>query len=551
MRHMSITQQAASGALLGLLAVLQSFSQAPDAAPVPETADPLQVRIEASVLASLAARMEAGDLESSAVAPRLMVFYCEAGGPLGDRDPIEAPFYRRPQPIRSVSVDLRQLITAQEDVVIELGDGRDDVARIPDRLDDLEGTFNLRAVLDLGTHRGHDAPGNPVSSIQEVQYQRDRSDPAEVVIGGLIEPEPRSETDNLVWVDVPSPMLSKALGRSVSHRAGVALPPAYLDTTSKRRFWPVVYVIPGFGGDERGAERWARLLADPSMATTVPEAVFIVLDPNDPLGHHGFIDGDNTGPRGTALVTEFIPWLEKRFRLQPDASSRILHGHSSGGWSSLWLQLEYPEVFGACFSSAPDPVDFSAFGTVDMTKDDNLFIGPDGKTRASYRAPLSTDIDRILMTVEEEAAMEHAIAPDGTSGEQWSAWNAMFSSRDRNTGLPRMAFDLETGRIDRDIVDRDWSRFDISARLQADPGRYAPILLDRVRLICGTRDCYYLEEAVSRLSQDLESIRARMNLDKGAGSIKMVPDANHNSITGHAMRMWLPEMRRLTTELPD
>ncbi len=550
MLQMPMTRQVLSGAFLGLLAVLQGFSQTPEAPPEPRIGDPLQVRIDASVLAALATRMEDGDLPATGVGPRLIVFFCEARGPLGDRDPIAAPFYRRPQPIRSISVDLWELITANDDVVIELGDDQEDVARIPDRLADLQGDFKLRALIDLGTRRGHDAPGNPVSSIVEVAYRRDRSDPTEIVIDGLIESESRPEAENLVWIEVPSPMLSEALGRPVSHRAGVALPPAYLDPASGRRFWPVIYVVPGFGGDERDAERWAGLLADPTLKTAMPEAVFIVLDPNDPLGHHGFIDGDNTGPRGTALVEEFIPWLERRFRLQADPTSRILHGHSSGGWSSLWLQLEHPEVFGSCFSSAPDPVDFSAFGTVDITRDDNLFVGPDGEARASYREPLSDDLDRILMTVREEAAMEHAIAPDGTSGEQWSTWNAMFSSRDRGRGLPRMALDLDSGRIDRTIVDRDWSRYDIGARLRRDPERFAPILLDRVRLICGTRDCYYLDEAVSRLSEDLESIRARLGLDEGDGSIELVPDATHDSITGHAMKQWLSEWRDMTSENP-
>ncbi len=36
-------------------------------------------------------------------------------------------------------------------------------------------------------------------------------------------------------------------------------------------------------------------------------------------------------------------------------------GHSSGGWSSLWLQIEHPEVFGGVWSLAPDPVDFRDF----------------------------------------------------------------------------------------------------------------------------------------------------------------------------------------------
>ena len=103
------------------------------------------------------------------------------------------------------------------------------------------------------------------------------------------------------------------------------------------------------------------------------KAIWIVLDPEDRLGHHGFVDSDNFGPRSTALVEEFIPWLERRFRLVSSPKARFLTGHSSGGWSSLWLQLNHPEFFGGCFSSAPDPVDVTAFETVDLTSDQTLF----------------------------------------------------------------------------------------------------------------------------------------------------------------------------------
>ncbi len=536
-----------TGVILALL--IASSSPGQDSAPIPSS-DSISVRIEPSVLASIRERWKLGELQPTSVKPRLIVFFCEQEGPLGDQDPIEAPFYRRPQPIRSVSIDLRRLVAGAGETVIELGDEVEDVARVPDRIADLHGGFRLRAVLDLGTGRSHATPGNPISSIIEVEYRRDRDDVAEIVIDDLIDVEDPPRIENLVWVEIPSPMLSAALGRSVVHRAGVALPPAYFDPNADRRFWPVIYVIPGFGGDETDAERWARLLSDPAMSESLPQAIFIVLDPDDPLGHHGFVDGENVGPRGTALVEEFIPWLDRRFRTVSRPSARMLHGHSSGGWSSLWLQLEHPEVFGSCFSSAPDPVDFSAFGTVDLNRDENLFVDSEGNPRASMRTPLSPDLDRVLMTIEEEAAMEQAIAPDGTSGEQWSAWNAMFGGLDESTGLPTKGIDLQSGRIDRGIIDRQWSRYDILARLRQEPEVVAPILVERVRLICGDRDCYYLDRAVMNLARDLESACADLGLASGPGIIEVIPGATHDSIIGHAMRRWLPEMRSIAAEAP-
>lgn len=536
-----------TGVILALLVTSSSPGQ--DSAPRPSS-DSISVRIEPSILTSIRDRWKLGELQPTSVRPRLIVFFCEQDGPLGDRDPIEAPFYRRPQPIRSVPVDLRRLVAGAGETVIELGDDVQSVACVPDRISDLHGGFRLRAVLDLGTDRGHDTPGNPISSIIEVEYRRDRDDAAEIVINDVIDAEDPPGIENLVWVEIPSPMLSAALGRSVVHRAGVALPPAYFDPGADRRFWPVIYVIPGFGGDETDAMRWAGLLSDPAMSESLPQAIFIVLDPNDPLGHHGFVDGENVGPRGTALVEEFIPWLDRRFRTVSRPSARMLHGHSSGGWSSLWLQLEHPEIFGSCFSSAPDPVDFSAFGTVDLNRDENLFVDAEGNSRASMRTPLSADLDRVLMTIEEEAAMERAIAPGGTSGEQWSAWNAMFSGFDASTGRPTKGIDLQSGRIDRGIIDRQWSRYDILARLQREPEIVAPILVERVRLICGDRDCYYLDRAVMNLARALESACEDLDLAHGPGTIDVIPGATHDSIVGHAIRRWLPEMRSIAAEAP-
>lgn len=500
------------------------------------TADRLTVRFAPAIVESL---REAAP-PASPVPPRLLVLLCETTGPVGGRDPIEAPFFRRPQPIRSIPIDLA---TLSADRTYDLGDESTDVAAVPERLADLEGTFALRAVLDLGLARGHDAAGNPISGLVEATFARDRADEATLEIRERIEARPLPEIENVVWVEIESPRLTAALRRPVVHRAGVVLPPGYDDVDHPRRFWPTLYVIPGFGGDHREAIRWARLHGRSRRGALAPPAVIVVLDPEDPLGHHGFVDGDNVGPRATALVDEFIPWLEKRFRLETEPSSRMLHGHSSGAWSSLWLQLEHPEVFGACFASAPDPVDFTAFQLIDLHADDDMWTDREGVEIPSCREPLGPDLDRVLMTVREEMAMERALAPDGTSGEQWSAWNAMFSRRDATTGRPLAGFDLATGAIDHRVIDRDWSRFDITARLRADPDRYAPILRERVRLLCGDRDSYYLERAVRRLAAALDEI-APLDPDtpSPAGSIEIIDGATHDTIIGPAMSRWLPEM---------
>ena len=135
--------------------------------------------------------------------------------------------------------------------------------------------------------------------------------------------------------------------------------------------------------------------------------------------------------------------------------------------------------------------------------------------------------------------------------EQWATWNAMFSGRDAASGLPVAAFDLETGEIDRDVVERDWTRYDIAAMLRADPARIAPVFRDKIRLICGDRDSFYLDLAVERLAEDVKRERARLESTDGPGYIELVPAATHGTIVPIAMQRGYPELRRLVADAPE
>ena len=121
---------------------------------------------------------------------------------------------------------------------------------------------------------------------------------------------------------------------------------------------PAVYIIPGFGGDHHIA---AACTPANSRMGFGRDLVRIILDPDCGTGHHVFADSATNGPRGKALIEEFIPYLEKTYPLVAEPRARLLNGHSSGGWSSLWLQVTYPDFFGGTWSTSPDPVDFRRF----------------------------------------------------------------------------------------------------------------------------------------------------------------------------------------------
>src|SRR6185503_12195896 len=135
-----------------------------------------------------------------------------------------------------------------------------------------------------------------------------------------------------------------------SIRAGVVRP---LDWKEGEKL-PVAYNIHGFGGSHRNAWRLGPQLQKDMQAGTAPRMLYVFLEAQYEWGHHEFADSRCNGPWGKALTTEFIPALEKKFGVVGEPSARFVTGHSSGGWSSLWLQVTYPEFFGGCWATSPD-----------------------------------------------------------------------------------------------------------------------------------------------------------------------------------------------------
>jgi len=508
-------------------------AQGAPAQPAPVPADSVRVVLPEASSALLADGARSG---------RMILFLVnESAPPSRGAAPMDAPFFESPQPMYSVAVEA---LSPGKAVAIDAN-----AVSFPLPLDQLDGRYRMQAVFDRDrAGRGHASPGNLASAVSEVSFRRGAADTAELQLSWRIDEEPLPVAPNLRWFEMKSALLSRATGRDVMLRAGIALPAGWDDPNHRRRIFPAVYVVPGFGGRRDAAASMARLLADPATRELVPQAAWVVLDPECPLGHHAFVDSAANGPWGTALVEELIPELERRFRLVRRPEGRIVTGHSSGGWSALWLQLEHPGTFGACFASSPDPVDFSRFQLSDLYADASVFTDPEGKERPSYRVPLMKQFDKVCMTVREEASMERVLGPARDSGEQWDSWAATWSAVDPATKLPRPLFDSATGTIDRGVVRNEWSRYDIAARVRADPARFVPIFRERVRLLCGGRDGFYLERAVAGLQDALtaaaDALMAKgQMLSEGPGYVTVVPEETHSTMAAAATVRWHREMR--------
>ncbi len=300
------------------------------------------------------------------------------------------------------------------------------------------------------------------------------------------------QSDTLQLFEQRSELLSKFWGREHAIRAGVVLPP---DLRADEKL-PVCYSIHGFGGSHRSALRVGPALSEGMQAGTTPRMLYVFLDARCPMGHHEFADSVNNGPWGEALTTEFVPALEQKFQACGEARGRFLTGHSSGGWSSLWLQVAYPEFWNGTWSTAPDPVDFRDFTGIDIYRFENAFVDPRGEPIQLMRRG-----GEWVATIEQFVTREMA---QGSYGGQFMSFNAVFSPRGED-GRPMSLFDPKTGRIDRAVVDY-WRKYDIADVLRSKWTALGPKLVGKLHVYVGTQDTFRLEGAVRLLQADLKEL---------------------------------------------
>ena len=388
--------------------------------------------------------------------------------------------------------------------------------------------YRVQAVMGLNDWAQHpiDASGNGCSEIAVFKHPVAQSPTIRLVINHKIPQPPVAHGDGIEYVRVKSELLSKFHRRDVYLEAVLALPPSYSGEKSEtdRRF-PAVYQIPGFDGRVQFANPapFASLLAMIGL-----DAVVVALVASCPTGHHVFADSANNGPWGKALVTEFIPYLEAHYRLIPDTAARYLTGHSSGGWSSLWLQVTYPQVFGGVWSTSPDPVDFNSFMQINIyDPPESVFSNADGSQRMLSRPGFFGHIGwRALADLEEVMGR----------GGQLGSFEAVFSPRGPD-GKPARLWDRAIGAVDRDVA-RAWRKYDICSLLESKWSTLGPLLAGKLHVYCGDRDDFFLEQPFLRLRETLAKLGSDAHLELVSGATHMLPPRVFNEIAGEMAKQF-------------
>ena len=307
-----------------------------------------------------------------------------------------------------------------------------------------------------------------------------------------------------------SALLTRFWGHPVSLRAWVILPPGY-DANPHQRY-PTVYWTHGFGGNLAYSLTSGMVIRERMEQGKMPPMIWVMLDESLPEGTHEFADSVNNGPWGAALTAEFLPYLERKYRMESRRDGRFLNGHSSGGWATLQLEINYPRVFGGTWSTSPDPSDFHDFTGPDLyAPNANLYRKPDGTAW-----PIIRDGGKVIATFEQFARLETVLGP---YGGQISSFDWVFSPKG-DSGAPEPMFDRQTGAVNPKVVAYWREHYDLAHIVESNWSTRGADLKGRIHLIVGTADTFYLDGAAHKFEAVLNRLGAQPHFS-------YLPDKTH------------------------
>jgi S-formylglutathione hydrolase FrmB len=330
-----------------------------------------------------------------------------------------------------------------------------------------------------------------------------------VIFRPCLAPAARLSAASLRTISHTSDLLSRFWGGPIDMLAAV-----YVPARCQRQSTPcaVLYHLPGYGGSV--ATAWSTLQDYVRLSARVPRLAMahVFLDPSVNGGYSYFTDSENNGPWDSALTQEFIPYVETLLGVGGSAQSRFLEGHSSGGWTVMWLQVSNPDFFRAVWAIAPDPLDFRHFYQVDATpgSTDNFYTKPDGSLRYLTRKRSITMKD-LMQTVDD----------DPSQGGIISSYEFAWSPRVAD-GLPGRFFDRADGSLDQDTL-QAWQAYDVEQVLDRGGTPLRDALSGKVHIYCGARDDFFYNEPTSEMCRFLRSAHY-------SAVCRIVPGRTHGTV---------------------
>jgi hypothetical protein len=393
------------------------------------------------------------------------------------------------------------------------------------------------------------APGNLLSSPKKMWLDPAKTETISILLDREIPPiEPPKDTKYIKHVKIQSERLTKFWGRPMYLGANVLLPEGF-DAHPQARYPLMIFhghFPHTFGGFRETMPDTANMKGEYSKrfklhnynkivemaayefykewtSPTFPRVVAIEIQHANPYYDDSYaVNSANLGPYGDAIMYELIPFVEKKFRCLGTGWSRFVYGGSTGGWEALAVQVLYPDEFNGCYAACPDPVDFRAYGVVNIYEHENAY-SYDSKWKKTPRPATRNYLGETLATLEEANHYELALGTNARSGEQWDIWQAVFGPVGEN-GYPKPIWDKLTGKIDRSVALYWKENYDLSYILRRDWHKGLGKKLEgKIHIYCGEADNFFLNNAVYLIEEFLKSTTDPYY----AGEVDYEPRAEH------------------------
>ena len=138
----------------------------------------------------------------------------------------------------------------------------------------------------------------------------------------------------------------------MDRKYAIYLPPDY---ETSQRSYPVLYLLHGSGDDQTGWVQFGEVkhITDEAIKEGKATPVIIVM-PDANTTHRGYFNDIKGEWRyEDFFFEEFIPFIEKKYRIKSEKKYRAVSGLSMGGGGSFMYALHHPELFSsACPLSA-------------------------------------------------------------------------------------------------------------------------------------------------------------------------------------------------------
>lgn len=151
-----------------------------------------------------------------------------------------------------------------------------------------------------------------------------------------------------VLISAPS-LKGNLLGDPDQQYVQIILPPSYASSDLR---YPVIYFLPGYGGDgSPGGEYFPLGQAASLMASgQINEMILVVPNGANALGGSFYVNSSVTGNWEDYILQDVIGYIDANYRTIPEAQARGIGGHSMGGFAAFNLAMKYPDVFGAFYT---------------------------------------------------------------------------------------------------------------------------------------------------------------------------------------------------------